>query len=98
MNIGWAIVHMQSTIGGGKPCRRAIWPKDLAIAIQKPDANSTMTEPYIALQGADLPHGADWRIPWIPSQLDLLADDYEWFAPAEDDGSGGEASNTRISP
>jgi uncharacterized protein DUF2829 len=84
MNIGWAIAHMQSTIGGGRKCRRAAWPSDCWIHVQKPDAHSKMTEPYIYLgDGIDRPRLA----PWIPSQADLLADDYEWFAPAEDDGA-----------
>ena len=72
MNIGWAIAHMQSTIGAGKPCRRAGWPKQLYIAVQKPDANSKMTLPYIYMgDGQSL-------CPWIPDMVDLLADDYEW--------------------
>jgi Protein of unknown function (DUF2829) len=72
MNIGWAIAHMQSTIGSGKPCRRTAWPIDWSIAIQKPDANSKMTEPYIYItMGKKL-------VAWIPTQSDLLADDYEW--------------------
>ena len=72
MNIGWAIAHMQSTIGAGKPCRRTVWPKDWSIAIQKPDANSKMTEPYIYLTSNKK------LTPWMPLQADLLADDYEW--------------------
>ena len=72
MNIGWAIAHMQSTIGAGKPCRRTVWPKDWSIAIQKPDANSKMTEPYIYLTSNNK------LTPWMPLQADLLADDYEW--------------------
>jgi hypothetical protein len=72
MNIGWAIAHMQSTIGAGKPCRRISWPADWSIAIQKPDANSKMTEPYIYItMGKKL-------VAWMPTQSDLLADDYEW--------------------
>ena len=46
--------------------------KGMWIAIQKPDANSKMTLPYIymsTVQG-DL-------VPWLASQTDLLADDWE---------------------
>ena len=74
MNIGWAVAQIQSTIGSGKPCRRKAWPAGAAIALQKPDAHSKMTTPYIYwLDGVDLG-------PWAPTQADLLADDYE-FAP-----------------
>lgn len=46
--------------------------KDMWIAVQKPDENSHMTMPYIYIHTAkgDL-------LPWLPSQADLLADDWE---------------------
>lgn len=72
MNIGWAIAQIQSTIGSGKPCRRKAWPSGAAIALQKPDANSKMTEPYVYLIAGST------RAPWTPAQADLLADDYEF--------------------
>jgi hypothetical protein len=70
MNIGWAVAQIQSTIGTGKPCRRAAWPPAFYIALQKPDANSKMTMAYIYMSdGKSL-------CPWIPDMVDLLADDY----------------------
>jgi uncharacterized protein DUF2829 len=71
MNLGWAIVHMMV---GNKFCRRAAWPKDWAIAVQKPDANSKMTKPYIYLTTTM----GETLVPWTPTQADLLAEDYEW--------------------
>jgi hypothetical protein len=76
MNIGWAIAQMQSTIGSGRRCRRRAWPNGIWIAIQKPDPSAErrpeMTVPYVYLgDGAVL-------APWIPSQPDLIADDYDF--------------------
>lgn len=45
------------------------------LMLQKPDARSKMTLPYIYItttQGG--------RVPWAPSQTDVLADDWELFA------------------
>jgi hypothetical protein len=69
VNIGWAIVHMMV---GNKKCRRTSWPANLWIAVQKPDANSKMTDPYVYLGDGQR------MIPWLPNQSDLLAEDYEW--------------------
>ena len=46
--------------------------KGMFIALQTPDANSKMTLPYIYMSTVtgDL-------VPWIASQTDLLADDWE---------------------
>jgi len=76
MNIGWAVAMIQSTIGPGKPCRRRAWPVSIAIALQKPDGGSKMTEPYIYWTD-----GARVIGPWMPSQADLLADDYDLVQP-----------------
>jgi hypothetical protein len=44
------------------------------IALQKPDANSKMTLPYIFMHTAQ-----GQRVPWLASQTDLLADDWYQF-------------------
>lgn len=67
--IGWAIKQMQN----GSKVTRAGWNgKDMYLALQVPDTNSKMTLPYVyikTVQG-DL-------VPWLCSQTDLLARDWE---------------------
>jgi hypothetical protein len=51
----------------------------LWLELQRPDANSLMTLPYVFL---NYPHGSSVypngaRVPWLASQTDLLAED--WF-------------------
>ena len=47
------------------------------LALQVPDANSKMKRPYIYISPVD----GD-LVPWVASQSDLLADDWEVFAAA----------------
>lgn len=49
--------------------------KGMSIAIQYPDENSKMTAPYIYIEISGF---AVDRIPWLASQADLLADDWEF--------------------
>jgi hypothetical protein len=66
---GWAIWQMQN----GAQVARAGWNgKGMHIAIQNPDQNSKMTKPYIYMLTAQ----GDY-IPWLASQADMLADDWE---------------------
>lgn len=67
--IGWAIKQMHN----GSKVRRAGWNgKGMYLEIQSPDLMSKMTLPYVyihTVQG-DL-------VPWLCSQTDLLATDWE---------------------
>jgi len=67
--IGWAVHHLQH---GGR-VRRAGWNgKGMWLELQVPDEHSKMTMPYVfmsTVQG-DL-------VPWLCSQSDLLATDWE---------------------
>lgn len=57
----------------GHRVQRTGWNgKGLFVAIQRPDANSKMTLPYLYLE---YPDGR--RVPWLASQTDLLEDDWE---------------------
>lgn len=51
--------------------------KGMWLELQRPDAHSKMTLPYVYL---NYPKNADWfpgaRVPWLPSQTDVLADDW----------------------
>lgn len=67
--IGWAVKVMRA----GERVRRAGWNgKGMWLALQTPDANSKMTLPYVYMStvSGDL-------IPWLCSQSDLLAVDWE---------------------
>ncbi len=67
--IGWAVKQLHN----GQRVRRAGWNgKGMWLALQVPDANSKMTLPYVFMSTAqgDL-------VPWLCSQTDLLATDWE---------------------
>jgi hypothetical protein len=67
--IGWAVKQLQN----GDRVRRSGWNgKGMSLELQKPDDNSKMTLPYVFIATAqgDL-------VPWLCSQTDLLATDWE---------------------
>ncbi len=67
--IGWAVKQLR----GGSKVRRSGWNgKGMYLELQVPDEHSKMTLPYVymkTVQG-DL-------VPWLCSQTDLLATDWE---------------------
>lgn len=68
MNFGQAIEALKA----GHKVARAGWNgKNMWLALQRPDANSKMTLPYIYMFTAqgDL-------VPWLASQTDVLAEDW----------------------
>jgi Protein of unknown function (DUF2829) len=70
--IGWAVKQMYN----GNRVQRAGWNgKNMYLELQKPDANSKMTLPYVYMKTAqgDL-------VPWLCSQTDLLAIDWQLVA------------------
>lgn len=67
--IGWAVKHLWN----GDRVRRSGWNgKNMYVELQTPDKDSKMTLPYVYLRTAqgDL-------VPWLCSQTDLLATDWE---------------------
>ena len=69
MTLGVATEQMRM----GQQVRRSGWNgKGMWIALQIPDAQSKMTEPYIYMKNAQ-----GGLIPWLCSQADLLAHDWE---------------------
>jgi Protein of unknown function (DUF2829) len=69
MTIGEAITHLKS---GGKVCRSGWNGRGMWLELQRPDSGSKMTLPYVYMStvSGDL-------VPWLCSQTDLLADDWE---------------------
>lgn len=78
MDFGEAIKALKT----GKKVARAGWNgKGIFIELQRPDENSKMTHPYIfidttGLQTANV-HAPKNRVPWLASQTDMLAEDWE---------------------
>jgi hypothetical protein len=64
----------------GRRVRRAGWNgKNMWLELQVPDANSKMTLPYVYIEcpvgHSAYPNGS--KVPWLASQTDLLAEDWE---------------------
>lgn len=57
---------------GERVCRKGWNGKGMWLEIQKPDEHSKMTLPYIYMKTAD-----DNLVPWLASQTDILANDWE---------------------
>lgn len=68
-DIGTAVGHMRR---GGKVARAGWNGKGMWLALQEPDAGSKMTEPYVYMKTAQ-----GGLIPWLCSQADLLATDWQ---------------------
>jgi hypothetical protein len=69
MDIGQAVKALQQ----GDRVRRAGWNgKGMWLELQKPDENSKMTLPYVFMFTATRD-----MVPWLCSQTDLLATDWE---------------------
>lgn len=61
-----------SLLKGGKRVGRLGWNgKGMWLKLQRPEAGSKMTLPYIYMKTAD-----NNLVPWLASQTDLLADDW----------------------
>lgn len=68
MNFGQAI----ETLKQGKKVARAGWNgKGMHLELQRPDAHSKMTLPYIYMYTAQ----GD-NVPWLASQTDMLSEDW----------------------
>ena len=67
--IGWAVKEMQN----GERVRRSGWNgKGMWLELQTPDEHSKMTLPYVYMSTAQ-----GNLVPWLCSQTDLLAADWE---------------------
>jgi hypothetical protein len=67
--IGWAVKQMHN---GERVCRSGWNGKGMHVALQTPDDNSKMTLPYVYMMTAQ-----GQLVPWLCSQTDLLATDWE---------------------
>jgi hypothetical protein len=68
-DFGWALRRLKA----GLRLTRYSWiGEGMYLELQRPDANSKMTLPYIYLRTAQ-----DYLVPWSAPQTDLLAEDWE---------------------
>lgn len=78
MNFGKAIEALKN---GKKVARKGWNGKGIFIELQRPDENSKMTHPYIFIDTTGLqtdnPDAPKDRVPWLASQTDMLAEDWE---------------------
>ena len=78
MNFGKALTELKN----GNRVKRKGWNGDgIFLALQVPDKNSKMTQPYIYIDTLGLktnnPNAPKGRVPWLASQTDMLAEDWE---------------------
>jgi len=78
LSFGQAIVALKR---GAKVARAGWNGKGIFIGLQVPDENSKMTSPYIYIDTTGLQtdnlKAPKSRVPWLASQTDMLADDWE---------------------
>ncbi len=67
--IGQAVKEMQN---GERVCRSGWNGKGMYLELRVPDAHSKMTQPYVYMKTAD-----NNLVPWLCSQTDLLAVDWQ---------------------
>ena len=78
MDFGQALTELKN----GNRVKRKGWNGDgIFLALQVPDKNSKMTQPYIYIDTLGLktnnPNAPKGRAPWLASQTDMLAEDWE---------------------
>ena len=76
MNFGQALENLKN---GHKVMREGWNGKGMWLLMQVPDANSKMTLPYIYIEypSGHVAYPGGSRVPWLASQTDILADDYQ---------------------
>jgi len=74
-DFSWALKCLKR----GKKLQRKGWNgKGLWIELQKPDSGSKMTLPYLFINYPnDSQNTPGARVPWLASQTDILAEDWE---------------------
>lgn len=78
MDFGNALQVLKS---GGKVQRDGWNGKGLWLELQTPDAHSKMTLPYLYLNYPDdAQNTSGARVPWLASQTDVLAEDWQRLA------------------
>ena len=79
-DFGWAIHQLKA---GHKVTRSGWNGKGMWLALQRPDANSKMTLPYIYMKTA-----TGDQVPWLASQTDMLGEDWQIMVDGPNPYSG----------
>lgn len=66
---------------GGRVCRKGWNGKNMYIKLQEPERSSKMGKPYLYIRCVD-----GTRVPWTPSQTDLLENDWVQYVEPENTG------------
>ena len=78
MNFGQAIEELKQ---GKKVARKGWNGNGIFIELQAPDTHSKMTQTYIFIDTLGLqtsnPNAPKGRVPWLASQTDMLAEDWQ---------------------
>ena len=69
MTFGDAILQLKS---GRRVCRSGCNGKNMYLELQRPDAHSKMSLPYLYMFTADRN-----LVPWLASQTDVLSEDWQ---------------------
>jgi hypothetical protein len=70
-------IALDALLGGRKVSRRGWNGKGMWLELQRPDAHSKMTLPYIFMSyPSDAKTTPGARVPWVASQTDILARDW----------------------
>ena len=71
--------HALDLLKNGSKIQRTGWNgKGLWVELQTPDENSKMTLPYLFISyPADAQNTPGARVPWLASQTDILAEDWQ---------------------
>ena len=74
-DFGWALHKLRN---GFKVARSGWNGKGLWVELQQPDEHSKMTLPYFYLNyPSNAKTSPNARVPWLPSQTDILAEDWD---------------------
>ena len=81
MESGVTFGRVIAALWEGHKAARAGWNgRGIFIELQRPDANSKMTHPYIFIDTTGLqtdnPDAPKNRVPWLASQTDMLSNDW----------------------
>ena len=82
MESGMSFGQALEALRQGLQVRREGWNgKGIFLELQVPDEHSKMTQPYIYIDTTGLetdnPSAPKGRVPWLASQTDMLANDWE---------------------
>ena len=86
MNFGKAFELLKE---GRKVCRKGWNSKGIFVGLQSPDKNSKRSRPYIFIDTTRIQTDNELAsrnlVPWLPSQTDLLSEDWEEGLSGNDD-------------